>query len=578
MGAMQWLVLCLFVWSLFIRSVSCYALSEGSFLDFSHSRQLVQIALLYRGDRDYRNAISYFIKSYHIKEVPILAYYISECYNMLQDTNEYKKWNDIFFDQLKSKDFRSEGFSNNLKLSSLQAETINTLMNRGIDEHYKGRLAIAVDYFLKVKYLLEEYEQSYLILRTSTPYIFCLFHIGVSLMHSGNIHESSLYYQKVLQADPLFVKASINMAYLHHMYGKIEMSMDPYIKAVHTFIGFNYTLVPFFPSYMFKGSNEHNMAELNIAAAYLQMGLYDKSYLIIEKFLNEAKTKNETVCVKQQNINIDCEELRKNIGLATSHLLNLQRKTCSWKSYEATVVYIIQLTLNYDGVTFSPFLSPFDSLLVQISQMDRKKIAINYSDNISGLSSNKRGRVIPQKNLTIGFVSFDFNDHPTAHLIESIFDIIKKKRISMGTYDNVKTILFSYGKDDDSIYRHKLTELADKFIDISMETTLMSQEIISRENLDILLDLQVHTLGARISLFVQHLAPIQINYLVYPGTSGTSFLDYVIVDWQVVPAEHSIFYTEKLVFLSPTYQISYYDRYVIDIVLSKGEKMNLRKN
>lgn len=541
-----------------LRSVQ--TLSEESFLFFSHSRHLVHLALLHRGNGDFRNAISYFTRSYDIIEVPILAYYISECYRELQDTKEFRKWDDIFYNTLSSDNFTSKGFLHDLKLTSSQAVTINTLMDNGINEHYKGQWNIAIDYFLKVKYLLGEYESSYLTLRTSTPYIICLFHIGVSLMHSGNVYESFFYYEKVLQSDPLFVKASINLAYLHHMYGKIEMSIDPYITAIATFIHFNDTLLSFFPSYMFMDSDEHHMTQLNFAAAYLQIGVYEKSLLIIETFLNDAKTKNESLCIKKHNTSIACKELRNNIGLATSHLLNLQRKTCSWLLYEATVVYITQLTLDYDGMAFSPFLLPFDSLLVPISQMDRKMIAMNYSNNMKSGLSYERRQVLPQENLTIGFISFDFNDHPTAHLIESIFYIIHKKR-SEGVYNNIITILFSYGKDDNSIYRHSLTKLADKFIDISIATTQQSQDVVKRENLDILLDLQGHTLGSRMAIIAQHPAPIQINYLVYPGTSGASFLDYVIVDWQVVPVEYSLFYTEKLIVLSPTYQISYYERF-----------------
>jgi protein O-GlcNAc transferase len=50
-------------------------------------------------------------------------------------------------------------------------------------------------------------------------------------------------------------------------------------------------------------------------------------------------------------------------------------------------------------------------------------------------------------------------------------------------------------------------------------------------------------------------APIQVSFLVYPGTSGAPFVDYLVADTIVVPPEHSQFYSEKLVYMPWSYQV-----------------------
>jgi len=72
-------------------------------------------------------------------------------------------------------------------------------------------------------------------------------------------------------------------------------------------------------------------------------------------------------------------------------------------------------------------------------------------------------------------------------------------------------------------------------------------------------------------------APLVLNYLVYPGTSGAKFYDYLVADTRVVPCEHSIYYSERLLLLPATYQISTYAEFVREeksLALSRVESMS----
>ena len=121
--------------------------------------------------------------------------------------------------------------------------------------------------------------------------------------------------------------------------------------------------------------------------------------------------------------------------------------------------------------------------------------------------------------------------------------------------------MYSYGKDDDSIYLHRIKKLATRFFDVSLEAYEDTARLIQSHAVDVLYDLQVHTLGNRLQILSYRPAPVQVNYLVYPATSGASFLDYLVADIFTVPPEHASHYTESLLLLPLSYQISYYNRH-----------------
>ena len=90
-----------------------------------------------------------------------------------------------------------------------------------------------------------------------------------------------------------------------------------------------------------------------------------------------------------------------------------------------------------------------------------------------------------------------------------------------------------------------------------MPRILSDEEIASciRETeIDILVDLKGFTQDARTNVFSSRPAPIQVNYLGYPGTMGASYIDYIIADQTVIPDEFRKFYSEKIVVLPNSYQ------------------------
>lgn len=191
-------------------------------------------------------------------------------------------------------------------------------------------------------------------------------------------------------------------------------------------------------------------------------------------------------------------------------------------------------------------------LRLQISLIDRLKIAVIRSATIEQaapeIDPNRTiGSVLSvatvekksQLPLKLGFLSYDFNNHPTAHLIEALFETVVDCRVLQEGLlcKDVHMGILNYGPNDNSEYRRRLEEKADSMHDMPLQSHFDSAQYIQTDGVDILLDLQLHTLGNRAGIVAAHPAPLVVNYLVYPGTCGSSQHEYVVADRIVIPAE-----------------------------------------
>ena len=150
--------------------------------------------------------------------------------------------------------------------------------------------------------------------------------------------------------------------------------------------------------------------------------------------------------------------------------------------------------------------------------------------------------------LRLGYLSADFRMHSVAQCIAELFEKHDRTRFEV--------LAYSYGPDDGSPMRRRLVQAFDRFIDLKDASIQESAQHIQQEGVDILVDLQGYTGNARTRILALSPAPIQVNYLGYPGTMGASFMDYILVDDFIVPPEQQPFFTEQLVHLPGCYQVN----------------------
>jgi predicted O-linked N-acetylglucosamine transferase (SPINDLY family) len=119
-----------------------------------------------------------------------------------------------------------------------------------------------------------------------------------------------------------------------------------------------------------------------------------------------------------------------------------------------------------------------------------------------------------------------------------------------------EVIGYSYGRDDGSPMRARLARAFDRFTDIAHLSHREAAARIRADEIDILIDLKGYTANARPQICAFRPAPVQVSYLGYPASVGADFIDYIIVDEIVVPADQQAFFSEKLVHLPNCYQVN----------------------
>lgn len=147
--------------------------------------------------------------------------------------------------------------------------------------------------------------------------------------------------------------------------------------------------------------------------------------------------------------------------------------------------------------------------------------------------------------IRIGYLSGDFHEHAVSLLAAGMFEHHDRSAF--------ETIAISVGPDDKSAMRARLVAAFERFIDAQSMPDKQIAELIRSLEIDVLVDLTGHTAGSRLGVLAWRPAPLQAAYLGYPGTTGADFVDYIIADPTVIPAEDRQYYTEQVAYLPDSY-------------------------
>jgi predicted O-linked N-acetylglucosamine transferase (SPINDLY family) len=148
--------------------------------------------------------------------------------------------------------------------------------------------------------------------------------------------------------------------------------------------------------------------------------------------------------------------------------------------------------------------------------------------------------------IRVGYLSCDFHEHATAHLMAELFESHDRERFEVCAY--------SYGPDDGKAMRGRLKRSFERFVDIEPLSIAEAARAIHADQVDILVDLKGYTQATRTAILTFRPAPIQVNYLGYPGTLGGDFCDYIVTDGFLTPPGSEADYSEAFAYLPNTYQ------------------------
>jgi protein O-GlcNAc transferase len=165
--------------------------------------------------------------------------------------------------------------------------------------------------------------------------------------------------------------------------------------------------------------------------------------------------------------------------------------------------------------------------------------------------------------IRIGYLCGEFREQATSILMTEIWELHDKSRFEIIAFDN--------GWDDKSPRRKRIEAAFDEWIDISRMSDDQAAAFIADKEIDVLVNLNGFFGKPRQGIFAKKPAPIEVNYLGFPGTIGSTYMDYLIADNVVIPKESRQYYTEKIVHLPHCYQANDSSREIDGRKFSKKE-------
>ncbi|MBT3991899.1 MAG: tetratricopeptide repeat protein [Rhodospirillaceae bacterium] len=322
-------------------------------------------------------------------------------------------------------------------------------------------------------------------------------------------------------------------------------------------------------------------AYLSLSAVYFKIGQIDPAIEACERALQLDPSDAST----HYNI-AKYYGLRKNLEKALVHskqafelnpadsdaaatYYQFRRQACDWQDLETLSAQLDAFLSDQalEPTSELPFINVFRSADSATNLRVAQARSAKISAGISGDGFLKRiERRREKKNappINIGYVSSDFRDHPTGHLMQHFFGLHDRSKFRIHAY--------SHGPNDASPYRQTIEGECGSFTDISGLDDFEAAKRINNDNIDILVDLNVHITGERMGICAHRPAPVQINMLAYPGTSGASYYDFIVTDQINTPLEDEDFFSEKFLILPDTYFITDAKSEISDRIFSRAE-------
>lgn len=157
-------------------------------------------------------------------------------------------------------------------------------------------------------------------------------------------------------------------------------------------------------------------------------------------------------------------------------------------------------------------------------------------------------RTAENKKIRVGYFSADFHNHATAHLIAGMLEAHDRSRF--------ETTAYSFGPIRVDEMRARITCAVERFVETGSMTDAVIASLAREHGIDVAIDLKGYTQGSRPGIFAHRAAPIQINYLGYPGTMGAPFIDYLIGDPFLVSEGTEAHFSENIIRLPDSYQVN----------------------
>lgn len=232
-------------------------------------------------------------------------------------------------------------------------------------------------------------------------------------------------------------------------------------------------------------------------------------------------------------------ELNPNLPFLAGYRASARMRVCDWRDFDQMASDLLSRVDQGQPATL-----PFTLVGLPATPAQQLRAARTYCDMT--LKASPRPRPAPARRIRVGYFSADLQDHPTGYLAPVLFELHDRERFEVTA--------FSFGRDDGSAARRRLEAATERFIDVEPLSPAAIRDRAVGLGLDIAVDLMGFTRFSRPEIFARGVAPVQVNFLGFPMTTGAPFMDYIVADPVVITLDDAQFYTERIAWLANCYQ------------------------
>ena len=362
--------------------------------------------------------------------------------------------------------------------------------------------------------------------------------LGIALAEKKIYSEALINYGKAIEIKNDFIDAYLNR-------GISLNKLEKYQDAINNF------------KFVIKLQPENSKAYNNLGNVFKKLKNFSEAINSYDKAINlkndyfEAISNKADVLHSQNRFEDSLTELNKifkhdpNFLGLTQKIISNKMSIFNWENFDN-----LKNLMKKDLLNSKIFLDPlfifylFDDPKIQ--RINSKKFIECEFENYKKIKFQKNKKRNKNDKIKIGYFCGDFHNHPVLHIMTEIFKNHNKS--------DFEVVAFSHGPEKkNNIWKNSITKYFEKFYDVNNISDKEILRLANHEKIDIAVNLTGLTKYSRTGIFFNRVAPVQVSYLGYPGTSAIKEIDYIIADRNVIPENDQKFYSEKVCYLPKCY-------------------------
>lgn len=334
------------------------------------------------------------------------------------------------------------------------------------------------------------------------------FNLGVALMGGDAIDEAMACFRKALALHPDFPQAAFNLGTAHERKGQL-------VEALEAWSGLTR-----------MGDDTTGEARRILILALNNSG----------RLLETRKIYGRAELLLTRSLRLDPDQPQ-----VIHHLVHLRQKQCAWPVLRELPGVTPQRMIECTSAL--AMLDLTDDPALQLAAA-RRYVEEKVDANLVSLAP---AQGYGHRRVRVGYLSSDLCLHPVAMLMVELFEQHDR--------EHFEVYAFSWSREDGSDLRQRVRRAVDHYVPIGEMSDEQAAACIREREIDVLIDLQGLTAGARANILAHRPAPHQVAYLGFPGTSGMPFVDHVLCDSFVLPPEAEHGFTERPLRMPQVFQV-----------------------